>query len=101
MRRSGALALPFVAGAVLLVVLPMLATGYYAFTDHTGLGDPHFTGLANLRRLSADPVFAAAVRASLIHAALTVPIRMLAATAFGLLLAAPPASGWARSEPRG
>jgi multiple sugar transport system permease protein len=85
-------------GTVLLVAVPALLTFGYAFTDHTGLATPRFNGLANLRRMATDPLFAASLRASLIHVALAVPLRLLAATALGLLLAAPrPGGRWYRA----
>lgn len=90
-RRTAAwlLLAPFLAGALLLLALPAAMNLGYAFTDHTGFGTPSFTGLANLRRLVADPFFLASVRASLLFALMAVPLRMLAATAFGIALARP------------
>ena len=90
--------LPYVIGTVALVVVPALLTVGYAFTDHTGLATPRFNGLANLRRMASDPLFAASLRASLIHVALAVPLRLLAATGLGLLLSAPRRGGrWYRT----
>ena len=89
---------PYAAGTALLVLVPAVLTFVYAFTDHTGLGEPRFNGLANLRRLSSDPLFAASLRASLIHVAMAVPVRLLAAASLGLLLAAPRRGGrWYRA----
>ena len=89
---------PYVLGTVLLFVVPALMTFAYAFTNHTGLARPSFNGLDNARRLAADPLFAASLRASLIHVALAVPLRLLAATGLGLLLAAPRRGGrWYRA----
>ena len=89
---------PYLVGTFVLVLIPALLTFGYAFTDHTGLATPRFNGLTNLRRLTADPLFAASLRASLIHVALAVPLRLLAATALGLLLAAPRRGGrWYRA----
>jgi multiple sugar transport system permease protein len=90
--------LPYALGTVALVLVPALLTFWYAFTDHTGLATPRFNGLANLRRLTADPFFAASLRASLIHVAIAVPLRLLAATGLGLLLSAPRRGGrWYRA----
>ncbi len=89
---------PYALGTLLLVAVPALLTLGYAFTDHTGLSTPRFNGLANLRRLASDPFFRASLRASAIHVALAVPLRLLAATALGLLLAAPRRGGrWYRA----
>ena len=90
--------LPYILGTIALVVVPALLTVGYAFTDHTGLATPRFNGLANLRRMASDPLFFASLRASLIHVALAVPLRLLAATSLGLLLSAPRRGGrWYRA----
>ncbi len=80
---------PFLIGVVVLLVIPALLNLAFAFTNDTGLAPAKFTGLANVRRALADPLLAASLRASLIHAAAAVPLRLLAAAAFGLALAAP------------
>lgn len=98
MRGAGWYTAPFALGVVLLLLIPALTTFYYAFTDHTGLGDPRFNGVANFRRMGSDPFFHASLRASLIFAALAVPLRLLVATGMGLLLAAPRRLGrWYRA----
>jgi len=84
---------PYVLGILLLVLLPAGLNGFYAFTDHTGLATPRFSGLANYRRMLADPFFFAALRASAIHVLLAVPLRLAAAAGLGLLLAAPRPGG--------
>jgi multiple sugar transport system permease protein len=98
-NRSGLrFLLPYAIGTAALVIIPLLLTVGYAFTDHTGLSTPRFNGLANLRRMTADPFFFASLRASLIHVAIAVPLRLLAATSLGLLLSAPRRGGrWYRA----
>jgi multiple sugar transport system permease protein len=100
MRNRSALRFlaPYAIGSLVLVIVPALLTFYYAFTDHSAFGTPQFNGLANLRRMRADPLFAASLRASLIHVALAVPVRLIAAAGLGLLLAAPRRGGrWYRA----
>ncbi|MBW3659885.1 MAG: sugar ABC transporter permease, partial [Actinobacteria bacterium] len=80
---------PFGVGVVALLLVPALLTFGYAFTDHSGFGDPSFVGLANLRRMLDDPLAAAALRASLLFALLAVPIRLLVAVGLGIALARP------------
>lgn len=88
---------PYAVAVGVLVALPTLLTGYYAFTDHTGLADPRFNGLANVRRLLDDETFLDSLRASLALVALAVPLRLLVAAGLGLALAAPvPGSRLAR-----
>lgn len=87
--RSALLAGPFILGVVVLLGVPMLLTGWYAFTNQTAFTPGTFTGLDNLRQAWRDPLVGAAMRASLVHALLTVPLRLAAATAFALALASP------------
>ncbi len=88
---------PYVVGTVVLVLVPALLTFRYAFTDFTGLGEARFTGLDNLRRLVTDPFFAASLRASALHVAVAVPLRLFTAVGLALLLAAPRRGGrWYR-----
>lgn len=94
---GGRFLIPFGAGVLLLVVIPAALSLQVAFTDATGLSPARFNGLANLRRALADPFLRAALSATAIHVAIALPLRLLAATAFGLLLAAPRRGGrWYR-----
>ncbi len=85
-RRSGALAAPFVAGLVLLVALPAVAAVYLAFTEFTAIEAPRPNGLENLRRLTGDTAFWRSVGNSGIYIILAVPLRLVAAVGFALLL---------------
>jgi multiple sugar transport system permease protein len=90
--------LPYAVGTLLLVVVPALLTFRYALTDYTGVGEPRYTGLDNVRRLGQDPFLRAALTASALHVVIAVPLRLLAATTLGLLLAAPrPGGRWYRA----
>lgn len=95
MRRPAAalLLLPFGVGAALLVVVPAALTAALAFTDATGLSSPSYTGLDNLQRLGDDPALRLSLQTSALFLAIAVPLRLLAATALGLLLAAPRRAG--------
>lgn len=84
---------PFVVGAVLLVAVPVGLTVALAFTDATGLSTPRPNGLSNLRRLADDPLLPLSLQASAVYLAAAVPLRLLVATAVGLLLAAPRKGG--------
>lgn len=98
-RAAAAFLAPFLVGTAVLVLLPAVLTLRFAFTDYTGLGGPRFTGLDNVRRLASDPLFHASLEASAVHVALAVPLRLAAATALALLLAAPLRAGrWYRAS---
>jgi raffinose/stachyose/melibiose transport system permease protein len=81
-RRRRRTALLFLLPAAIINVLviagPALGSVYYAFTDWSGFGSAHFTGLANARRLIADPDFWNALRhnAEYMLFFLTVPVAM-------------------------
>lgn len=77
---------PFLGGLVVLVVLPLVATVALSFTDYTGFGSPTVTGLANFRRLVGDDQFWQAVGNSAVYVAIAVPLRVLGAVTFALLL---------------
>jgi len=97
-RSAGAFLLPYAVGSLALVVIPAALTFGYAFTDYTGLGEPRFNGWDNLRRLFNDPFFFASLRASALHVAIAVPLRLLVAVSLALLLAAPRRGGrWYRA----
>ena len=96
--RAGWFLSPFAVGTLVLVVVPALLTFGYAFTNHSGLTRPQFNGLANLRYMAVDPFFRASLRASAIHVAIAVPLRLLIAASLGLLLASPrPGARWYRA----
>ncbi|MFC6081902.1 carbohydrate ABC transporter permease [Sphaerisporangium aureirubrum] len=89
-ERSGVAYLflsPWIAGATLLTVGPMLASLYLSFTDYDLFTAPSFVGLENYRRLfTADPHFLAAVWATVKYVVLSVPVQLVAALAVAMLL---------------
>lgn len=97
-KRAGALAAPYVFGLVLLVGLPALAALVLAFTEYTGIQAPSFNGLDNLSRMAADNAFWRSLGNSVIYVLLSVPLRLVIAIGFALLLYRPaPGVGAART----
>lgn len=86
--RRGAfwLLAPFVAGAVVLVVLPAAVTFALAFFEYDGLSAARFTGLDNVRAMPGDAFLRDALTSSAIFLAIAVPLRLAAATGLALLL---------------
>lgn len=80
------LAAPLLVATGLLVLAPAVVALVFAFTEYDALSAPRFNGLANFRRLWADPLFWAAVKNSSYIAALSVPLRLALALALALLL---------------
>ncbi len=86
MRSARWLLAPYVAGAILLLVVPALATFAVAFFELDLLGTSRWVGLDNFTRLFDDPIFREAAVNSLTFAALAVPLRLAGALGLALLL---------------
>jgi ABC-type sugar transport system permease subunit len=71
---------------VVVFVLPLSAAVALATTDHSGITDPQFVGLHNLRLMAADDRWWTAVRTTLLVIAVTTPLRLALATGLALLL---------------
>jgi multiple sugar transport system permease protein len=86
-RRQLALMLvPYVAGALLLFVVPAQLSLALALTDADLLTPSRFIGLDNLRALTEDPFFGEVLWRSALFVALAVPLRLAVATGLALLL---------------
>jgi len=90
---------PWVLGALLLTVGPMLASLYLSFTDYDLFTSPEWVGLENYRNLFADdPRFLAAVWVTVKYVLISTPLKLAAALAVALLLnRASSAQGFYRS----
>jgi len=86
--RSGLwlLLAPFLVGATLLVVLPALASAFYAVTRYDGLSPARVVGLDVFRDLWSDPEVHDSLRATAIIAGLAVPLRVAGALGLAVLL---------------
>jgi multiple sugar transport system permease protein len=86
-RRAIALMLaPYVAGALLLFVIPAQLSFALALTDADLLTSPRFVGLDNFSELARDPFFGEVLWRSALFVAIAVPLRLAVATGFALLL---------------
>lgn len=75
---------PWIVGFLVFTAGPMLASLYLSFTDYDLLSTPHWTGLANIRRMfTADPVFMKSLQVTLIYVGVGVPLEL----AFALFVA--------------
>ena len=86
MRRGGALASPYIFGLFVLVALPASAALALAFTEFTGIQAPRWNGFDNIARLLSDDAFLRSLGNSLIYVVLSVPLRLVIAVGFALLL---------------
>jgi len=78
--------LPYMAGTLLLVVVPALMTLGISFTDYHAIEPPTWAGLDSFRRLGEAPLVQTGLYNTLIFAATAVPLRLLGALVLALLL---------------
>jgi multiple sugar transport system permease protein len=81
---------PWVVGALLLTVGPMLASLYLSFTDYDLFTSPHWVGLENYRRLFTDDSrYLAAIWVTARYVLISTPLKLAAALAVALLINRP------------
>lgn len=84
---AGSLAAPYVAGLVVLLLVPTAAAAVLAVTEYYGFEPPRFTGLDNVRRAVSDELFLTSLRNVALVALVAVPLRVLLAVGAALVLA--------------
>jgi multiple sugar transport system permease protein len=86
-RRGLALMLaPYLLGLVALVLVPAAITFALALYEYDLIRPPEWIGLGNFRELVDDEIFRISLRNSLMFILFAVPLRLLGALAFALLL---------------
>ena len=80
------LAWPYLAGLFLLVAVPTVMAMGIALTEFSGIRSPRFIGLDNFTRMWGDDLFWKALGNSVVYVLIAVPLRLLAAVGFALLL---------------
>jgi multiple sugar transport system permease protein len=78
--------LPYLLGALILTVLPALATISVAFADYNAIATPTWAGLNNFARLLDSAYVRIALRNTIFFLTLAVPLRLLGALLLALLL---------------
>lgn len=76
-RRAWLYGLPALALLAVFVLLPFASVVRYATWDWSGFGDPRAIGLENFARLLRDGTFWRSLRATLVFAAVTLPLFLL------------------------
>ena len=87
MTNDNQLAWPYVGGLAFMIGIPVLGALALAFTEFSGIGPPQFNGLDNFRRLIGDDGFWRSLANSVVYVLISVPLRLVAAVGFALLLA--------------
>ena len=77
---------PFLIGIALLIFVPALIGIPLAFTKYNAVDAPQFTGLQNFRDLWNDRIFHLSLRNTFGFIAAAVPLRLIGALAFAMLL---------------
>ena len=85
-RQVGLMLVPYLAGALLLFVIPAQISFVLALTDADLLTAPRFIGFDNFGALADDPFFGGVLWRSALFVAVAVPLRLALATGFALLL---------------
>ncbi|MGC5165276.1 carbohydrate ABC transporter permease [Luteimicrobium sp. DT211] len=80
---------PWMLGAVLLTIGPMLYSLYLSFTDYDLFGAPSWIGLGNYREMVSDPQFWASAWVTVRYVLLSAPLKLALALGVALLLARP------------
>lgn len=91
-RSSGAAYVfmsPWILGAALLTVGPMLYSLYLSFTSYDLFGSPEWIGWGNYRRMVSDPQFWASSWVTIRYVFLSSPLKLVLALAVALLLVKP------------
>ncbi|MDR1705176.1 MAG: sugar ABC transporter permease [Clostridiales bacterium] len=78
--------LPFIIGFLLFMVVPMIMSLYYAFSDFNILSPPVFSGLKNFREMFKDETFWQSLRVTVFYAVVSVPLKLAFALAIAVLL---------------
>ena len=87
--KATRLAWPYATGLVVLVAIPAIGAVGLALTEFSGIGSPEFIGLDNFTRAFGDEAFWRALGNSAIYVVIAVPLRLVAAVGFALLLHRP------------
>lgn len=79
--------LPWLIGFFALVAGPVIASGYFSFTDFDLLDSPNWVGVQNYVQLfTTDQHFWNSVRVTVLYVVLSVPIRLVVALLLAVLL---------------
>jgi multiple sugar transport system permease protein len=87
--KATRLALPYGTGLVILVGIPVIGALFLALTEFSGIGSPRYIGLDNFARALGEDAFWRALGNSAIYVLIAVPLRLVAAVGFALLLHRP------------
>lgn len=85
-RASWGFLAPWVAGLVLITIIPMGASLWFSFTDYNLLQAPSWVGLENYQRMLEDPRLHNALIVTFKYVAISVPLQLALSLALAVLL---------------
>lgn len=71
---------------ITFMIIPIFMTGYYSLVNWGGMGDPKFIGISNYLYILKDSIFLKSVWNTIVFSLGTVPLLMIMALFFSLLL---------------
>jgi multiple sugar transport system permease protein len=77
---------PWLVGFLVFTLIPIGLSFYYSFCEYSLLQKPVFTGTSNYQKLMNDPIFWQTLRNTSSYAILALPLGLLLALLFALLL---------------
>ncbi len=78
--------LPNMVLFLVFMIIPIFMTGYYSLVKWNGMGAPQFYGIRNYLYIFKDAVFLKSLLNTFVFSGITVPILMVLALAFAMLL---------------
>lgn len=85
-RAAYAFLSPWIIGFLVFTAGPMVASLVLAFTDYSTIGSPKMVGLANFRRMVADPNVSKALFNTFVYTVMYVPTAMVVALGLAMML---------------
>ncbi|AJY77390.1 carbohydrate ABC transporter permease [Paenibacillus beijingensis] len=77
---------PWLIGFIVFALFPIAASLYYSFTDYDIIHSPKWVGLENYKTMFVDDLFWKSVTVTLQYTFISVPLQLLLALGFALLL---------------
>jgi multiple sugar transport system permease protein len=77
---------PWIVSLLLFTAYPVLASGYFSFTEYNVIQPPQWIGLENYRSMLDDQAVGIAVRNSFYYALISVPVSLVASLVLALIL---------------
>ena len=78
--------LPWLIGFSVFLLLPIIASFYFSFTEYDVLRKPIWVGFDNYTLLFSDPIFWKTLRVTAIYALITLPLSVIVGITFAIFL---------------